>query len=112
MPRKPVDNWKHAAEDGYTRLTEVDRVYPKAKMVAVIDELCLKGSATQRELLETHEPSDMIGTALGHVTTGVHGPGAVPKVDGWYWTTKDPHTYHVDPRFAEAWIAIRRLRRP
>jgi hypothetical protein len=107
---KTISSWDDAAADAFTHLNERKRNYPKKTMLSFLDELVMKGSATQAEMVEKHGPLDLIATTLGHVTTAIHGPGAVPKVGGWYSTTLSPHTYHVDPGFVAAWKAKRRLK--
>lgn len=93
--------WRDAAADAYTNLTRVTRVYPKAKMLAVVDDLCLHGSVTQSELCDRHGIQDFISTSVGHVTVAVHGKGKVPEEGGWY--RKLGRTYHVHPAFVLAW---------
>jgi transposase IS116/IS110/IS902 family protein len=68
----------------------------------------LRSSVTQAEIIERHGKADFIATTLGHVTTPVHGKGVVPP-GGWYSTTKDPYTYIIHPKFAEACKKKRRL---
>jgi hypothetical protein len=105
---REVADWQDAADDAYTFLHERKREFSPKAMCAVIDDLTFHGSVTQAEMIARHGKADFIATTLGHVTTAVHGKGAVPS-GGWYSTTKDPHTYIVHPQFAEAWKKKRRL---
>jgi hypothetical protein len=68
MINRRVENWDHAAEDAYTHLTARMRDYQKAKMLAVMDLLCMRGIPTQAEMIDAHESADLISTTLGHVT--------------------------------------------
>jgi hypothetical protein len=103
-----VANWQDAADDAYTFLHERKREFSPRAMCAVIDDLAVHGSVTQAEMIDGHGKADFIATTLGHVTTAVHGKGVVPP-GGWYSTTKNPHTYIMHPKFAEAWRKKRRL---
>jgi hypothetical protein len=101
-------NWKDAADDVYTYMHERKREFSAKSMLAFIDDLVLRGTAAQEEMIAAHGTADFIATTLGHVTTAIHGKGAVPT-DGWYGVTRTPHTYTINPFFAEAWKAKRRL---
>jgi hypothetical protein len=101
-------DWDEAADNAYTHLHERKREFPIRSMLKVIDDLAVRGTVTQDDMVAKHGPVDFIATTLGHVTTAVHGKGTVPKVGGWYRTTT-PHTYHVHPEFAAAWKKKRRL---
>jgi hypothetical protein len=105
---REVADWQSAADDAYTFLHERKREFSPKAMCAVIDYLAVQGSVTQAEMIERHGKPDFIGTTLGHVTTAVHGKGPVPP-RGWYSTTKDPYTYIIHPKFAEAWMKKRKL---
>jgi hypothetical protein len=109
---RAVSDWNDAAADAYSHLNERKREYYKQAMWSLLDELAMRESATQEQMMEKHKDADFIETTLGHVTTAVHGPGRVPKEGGWYRVTPDPHTYHIHSAFAEAWKAKRRLPRP
>jgi hypothetical protein len=103
-----INNWQDAVDDTYSYLHERKRTFSAKSMLAVIDDLAVRGTVTQAELIDEHGPPDFIATTLGHVTTAVHGGGVVPD-GGWYSTTNNPHTYTVHPSFAEAWKKKRRL---
>jgi hypothetical protein len=105
---RAVSDWNDAAAKAYSRLSERKRVYPKQAMLSLLDELAMMKSATKEMMLEKNK-ADFIETTLGHVTTAVHGHGPVPKEDGWYSVTSEPHTYHILPAFGEAWKAKRGL---
>lgn len=105
--RREVSDWKDAADDAYSHLNERKREYPVKNMLSLIDDFCLKGTASQSELIEKHGPIDFIATTLGHVTTAVYGKGSVPKQGGWYRATPSSRIYYVHPSFAEAWAAKR-----
>jgi hypothetical protein len=109
---RTVDSWDDAAADTYTYLNERKREYSTKSMLSVIDDLAVRGSAIQEEMIQKHGHADFIATTLGHVTTAVHGKGSVPKEGGWYRTTPNPHTYHIHPSFADAWKKKRRLPKP
>lgn len=111
MTSRKVIDWGDAADDAYSHLRERKRVYSFEKMALLIDDLALRETVTQDELLKVHSSTDFLDTAIGHVTTAIHGAGAVPKIGGWYRTTSNPHTYHIEPAFAAAWRAKRRLPR-
>ena len=104
-----VEDWTNAADDTFSYMNERKRTFSARAMLHLVDDLCIKGSATQTDLISLHGTPDFIATTLGHVTTAVHGKGAVPKVGGWYTTSLNPHTYHVHAGFAEAWKKKRRL---
>jgi hypothetical protein len=108
---RAVSDWEDAAADAYSCLNERPREYSKQAMWSLLDELAMRESATQEQMMEKHKNADFIATTLGHVTTAVHGPGSVPKEGGWYRVTSDPHTYHIHAKFATAWRAKRRLSR-
>lgn len=110
MP-KAVSNWKDAADDAYSHLSERKRVHSLQKMLSFVDELAQREVATQEKMMQLHGDADFLATTLGHVTTAIHGAGSVPKAGGWYRTTLDPHTYYITPEFAAAWRAKRRLQR-
>jgi hypothetical protein len=108
MPRT-VDDWNAAAEDARTALNERRREFPIPKMMSVIDELSIVGSAAKTDMIGKHGHADFIATTLGHVTVAVHGPGNVPTSGGWYHLTRNPDTYNLHPEFAAAWKKMRRL---
>lgn len=101
MPKKVTD-WDLAAEDAITYLHEGKRAFPPKRMLAFIDDLVIKGTAPQSEML-SHGSEDFIVTTLSNVTTAVHGGGAVPKEGGWYRTESSPPVYIVSAEFAGAW---------
>jgi hypothetical protein len=112
MPRKILatdEDWKDAADDAYSHISERPRGYDTKKSLILLDDLTQRGQATQEEMIAAHGHSDFIATVLGHVTVAVHGPGYVPKSGGWYASTSNPTAYVVNPRFAEAWKTKRRL---
>ena len=106
--RNTID-WDDAVADAYSHLNERKRVFPLKTMLALIDDLCVRGTASQADLIEKHGSADFIATVIGHVTTAVHGKGPVPTQDGWYRRTTSPLTYDVHPSFAEAWKTWRRI---
>jgi hypothetical protein len=106
---RTVNNWTDAVDDAYSHLNERNRGYATKKMLALVDDLCMWGDASQSDMITRHGAADFIATTLGHVTAAVHGPGPVPKVDGWYTTTQEPLMYHIDARFRAAWLTKRRL---
>jgi hypothetical protein len=106
---RQVADWSAAADDAYSFLNERKRTFAKPKMWKLIDDLAVKQSVTQEQLLTTHGDVDFIATTIGLVTTAIHGPGTVPKEGGWYRVTLTPHTYHVNDAFAHAWKKKRRL---
>ena len=103
--------WKDAADDTNTYFNERKRSFDAKHMLLVIDDLAMRGAATQAELVEKHGTPDFIATTLGHVTTAIHGKGSVPAQDGWYSATDNPRTYRINPLFASAWKLKRRLPR-
>ena len=107
---RSVENWTHAAEDAITYLGVRKREYPKGKMLAVIDQLCIKGTVMRSKLIDDFVDKVLVETAIGHVTTAVHGKGKVPNLGGWYRTTDNYKIYHVEPEFSKAWILKRRLK--
>jgi hypothetical protein len=76
---KTIADWDNAAADAFTHLNERKRDYPKKTMLSFLDDLVMKGSSTQAEMIEKHGPVDLIATTLGHVTTAIHGPGRSRK---------------------------------
>jgi hypothetical protein len=111
MTRTGCD-WDDAATDVVSYFHERTRTFNKNQMLAVIDDLALRETVTQAEMIQKHGSPDFIATTVGHVTTAIHGRGSVPKQDGWYQTADNPHTYYVNPAFAAAWRARRRLPKP
>lgn len=106
MNARDEESWRDAAADAYTNLTRTTPIYPKTKMLAVVDDICQRRTASQDELQERHGKQDFISTTIGNVTTAVHGLGPVPKEGGWY--RKVGGVYHVHPAFAAAWNRRRR----
>lgn len=106
---REVKNWDDAAADVFSHLNEKKREFSLKNSLSLLDDLCLRGSASEDDLIQKHGHADFIRTILGHVTTAVHGKGSVPKQNGWYQTTASPHGYLVHPSFVEAWKRKRRL---
>jgi hypothetical protein len=97
------NNWDHTVEDVQSYFKERRREYDTTKMLKLIDELAQKGDASRSTLHNPYGTEDFISTTLGHVTMAIQGKGSVKKDNGWYSTTSEPHTYHLNPDFSQAW---------
>lgn len=106
---KKVSDWDEAADDTFTYLQLGNRAFQPSKMLAFLDDLIVRGTASQAELIQLHGSDNFIATTLSNVTTAVHGGGAVPKDGGWYSANLDPLTYRVNEKFVSAWKKKRRL---
>jgi hypothetical protein len=110
MPTEEIE-WDEKADDVYSYFNEKKREYPMKNMLILIDDLAIRGVATQADMIEKHGSADFIATTLGHVTTAIYGKGSVPKIGGWYKATTSPHRYDIHPGFSAAWISNRKLLR-
>jgi hypothetical protein len=98
-------DWLKRADAAIANLNKGGRAYPVASVLAVIDDI-VSGLKPVEIVQKRNVKSGRITTALGHVTTAVHGRGPVPSLaeGGWY----ERGTYAVARGFAAAW----KVRRP
>jgi hypothetical protein len=77
------------------------------KAFELIGDLCTRGVATRKDLMDRHQISpDGVATILSNVTMAIQGSDEVwaPENGGWYATIVNPRTYVLCPGFAEAWL--------
>ncbi|MBN8957082.1 MAG: hypothetical protein J0H17_11010 [Rhizobiales bacterium] len=100
-------DWRAGAAEAIANFNTRKRVYPSEFALLLVDFL-VERQVVKVEELHRFLTSDFVETTLGHVTTPIHGPGPVPKVEGWYSRDHENETYRINPEFAEAWKIERR----
>ncbi len=97
-------DWPERVVAAMAHLEKGRRVYSATDSLTVINDVVAGLGPTKIEQKNGFK-SDLIGTALGHVTTAIHGSGNVPPLaeGGWYERKND--SYAVAPGFAAAWKA-------
>lgn len=95
-------DWPKLVQRAMERLEKGGRVYPAASSLIVIDDV-VEGLGPTAIAQKNHFKPDLIQTALGHVTTAVHGPGSVPSLADGGWYERKGDSYVVAEGFASAW---------
>jgi hypothetical protein len=98
-------NWKTEVEKAIEAAKEKNKRY-----LDVIDDVV--GAHLQASVIRSkHGSSDLVLSALAHVTRSVHGIGigSVPPISegGWREPKEKDGYYVVAPAFAEAWWSVR-----
>lgn len=105
-----AEEWKDAVDDAVTYVKEKSRQFGPNETLLVIDDIVLGGTVSKSDLMTKHRiTDDKMKSHLALITMAVHRRGVVPKVGGWYCQSSDPTAYSINPAFAVAWKAKRRL---
>ena len=101
-----MPNWEQRVEDALTRIELDNWTFPAEKYCDIIDDV-VAGDKNVEELASVHGASDLVETALGHVTVAIHGSGKVPPIEQGGWYERKGNVYNVAPEFVAAWLAKR-----
>ncbi len=97
-------DWPERVVAAMAHLEKGRRVYSATDSLTVIDDVV--AGLDRAEIEEKNGfKSDLIATALGHVTTAIHGSGTVPPLAEGGWYERKNNLYAVAPGFAAAWQA-------
>lgn len=99
-------DWTKLVEAAIAHLEKGGRIYPTTSSLTVIDDVA-SGLGPAAIAEKNGFKTDLIETALGHVTTAVHGGGSVPPLASGGWYERKDDAYVVASGFAVAWKEVR-----